>query len=313
MSGAGKLVLAVAGAVIGGMVGQPQIGWMIGSFIGGALFKEPDQHLVGPMLSDLRVTGTEYGAMIPYVIGHPRIAGQIWYASSRRPIPHTTVSSGGKGDSPTTSQTTYTYEVDLLIGLADCEIGGITRIWRDGKLIYTALATSSDAALAASAASEHWTTLTVYTGTETQLPDPDYEAAIGAANATAYRGRAYVFIKSLQLGANGAIPNLTFELGDGNIVVDEDVLLMVDVEVEDTYDDHSFYENTVTPTGSPAIDTVENTVAIESGKYLVYEDPIYTASTGPLTVEFFMSAENRIAGWNHTFFFFTRADIIDAL
>jgi len=54
--------------------------------------------------------------------------------------------------------------------------------------------------------------MTAYTGAASQLPDPDYEAAVGAANAPAYRGRGSVFIKSLQLGGGGQIPNLTFEV-----------------------------------------------------------------------------------------------------
>ena len=45
-----------------------------------------------------------------------------------------------------------------------------------------------------------------------ELPDPDYEAAVGTANALAYRGRATIFIKSLQLDSSGQLPNLNFEM-----------------------------------------------------------------------------------------------------
>jgi hypothetical protein len=54
--------------------------------------------------------------------------------------------------------------------------------------------------------------MTVYTGAADQLPDPTYEAAVGTANAPAYRGRGSVFIEGLQLGNSGQIPNLTFEV-----------------------------------------------------------------------------------------------------
>lgn len=53
----------------------------------------------------------------------------------------------------------------------------------------------------------------IYTGGETQAPDPLIAAAEGTANAPAYRGLAYAVFEDLQLGdfAN-RIPNLSFEV-----------------------------------------------------------------------------------------------------
>lgn len=208
-----RLVLGVAGAVLGGMTGLPfgaQLGWALGSALG-ASFQDP-QRVEGPMLADLRVTGVEYGQPIPYVIGHPRVPGQIWWASAKRPIAHTTTSGGGKGDGPSVESTTYTYEVDLLIGLTDNEIAGVSRVWLNGELIYSTLASSSEADLAASADNGKWSRFTVYTGDADQEPDPTYEAAVGASIAVAYRGRGSVFIEDLDLGSSGQIPQLTFEV-----------------------------------------------------------------------------------------------------
>ncbi len=228
----GQLVVAAAGAIVGSTFGMPGLGWVVGSAIGGALFNQtpslPDQHVEGARLADLKVTGTDYGQCIPWVQGSPRISPQIWWASDKRQIANTTYSTtsggGGKGgDDPpqqTTSSTTYTYDVDLLLGLTDNEIDGISRIWENGKLIYNVRADADAETIAASLASPRWSRITVYTGAADQLPDPTYEAAVGADNAVAYRGRSYVFIESLHLGQGGQIPNLTFEMRVDEAVVD---------------------------------------------------------------------------------------------
>ena len=233
-----QLALAAAGAwagsalAAGGAIGisaglASSIGWTLGSMLGSALFAK-DETRTQPMLNDLRVMGTEYGQPIPWVRGHPRIAGQIWWASQKRPIPHYT-ESGGKGG-PTLTTITYSYEVDLLVGLTSNIIAGVSRGWSNGKLTlcnispeYAAsLANESptdpawiahvNASAAASAATDAWARLTVYTGDITQMPDPTYEAAVGAANAPAYRNHGSLFVQSLNLGGSGQIPNLSWEV-----------------------------------------------------------------------------------------------------
>ncbi|MCX7140523.1 MAG: hypothetical protein NT123_05350, partial [Proteobacteria bacterium] len=105
----------------------------------------------------------------------------------------------------------------MLIGLTDNPIMGVVRIWSNGTLLYTADASADSGSLAASVASNAWTRMTVYTGAAIQLPDPTYEAAVGTANACAYRGRGSVFIEGLKLGQSGQVPNLTFEVvGEGS-------------------------------------------------------------------------------------------------
>lgn len=205
-----QLVLGAAGAVIGFYAGGPtgaQIGWAVGSAVG-ASYEASKKRIEGPRLNDLRITGTEYGDPIPWVMGSPRISGQIWWASSKREVAHS--SEQGKGGGPTV--TNYTYEIDVLYGLTDCEIDAVTRIWSNGNLVYNIRADATTATFFSSFDEGPWQRMTVYTGNAAQEPDPTYEASVGAANAPAYRGRGTVFIEGLQLDGSGQLPNLTFEV-----------------------------------------------------------------------------------------------------
>jgi hypothetical protein len=211
-----QLIIAAAGAAIGGMIAPgvvalgmtgASIGWAAGSLIG-SMFA-PTQKSAGPRLGDLRVAGSSYGAPVPWVAGTPRIAGQVVWASAKREIATVTEQGKGGGGSEYTS---YTYEVDLLILLTANVVPGISRVWSNGDLIYNMLSTASAETRAASEATPAWSRITYYDGNAAQDPDPTYEAAVGAANAPAYRGRGSVFIQSLQLGSSGQLPNLTFEM-----------------------------------------------------------------------------------------------------
>lgn len=204
-----QLVISAAGAGVGFLLGGPtgaQIGWVAGSAIGSALF--PTKAPSGPRLADLKVSGSAYGAPIPYVEGHPRVAGQVIWESDKYAV---TTESGGKGGPNVETETTI-YKVDLLLLLSSNEIAGVRRVWSNGALVWTAADDATGESLIASDATEHWDALTVYGGSASQLPDPIYEAAVGSGNAPAYRGRGTVMIEALNLGSSGILPNLTFEV-----------------------------------------------------------------------------------------------------
>lgn len=204
-------VLPYVGAAIGSFWGPTgaQIGFAIGSL--GAVALAPDQKTQGPRLEDLKVTGFSYGTPIPFIQGTVRTGGSLVWASDRREIA-TTTTSGGKGG-PKNKNTTYTYEIDCLFKLSSNELSGLLRVWDNGKLIYSVDADSSDGSLIASSETDAWRRITFYSGDSAQLPDPTYEAAVGAGNAPACRGEGTVFIEGLQLGQSGQMRQLTFEVG----------------------------------------------------------------------------------------------------
>lgn len=211
-----QLVLGAAGAVAGYYLsgGNPygaQAGFAAGAALGGA-YEMSKKRIEGPRISDLKAPGTEYGDPIVWMIGNQRVPGSIWWASDKREVSTTT--REGKGGGP--KVTTFTYEIDVLIGINEEDGNGtrlvdISRIWSFGKLVRNRL-TGADADTLSNVFREDlWRRLTVYTGHPDQLPDPTYEAAVGVGNAPAYRGRGTVFIEGLQLDGSGQLPLLTFE------------------------------------------------------------------------------------------------------
>lgn len=199
-----QLAVSVAGAAIGSMFGPlgAQIGWMAGSLIGGALFGESQQ---GPRLSELKVQVSSYGSPLPLPYGGIRLAGNVIWSSS---LQEHASESGGKGGP---SVTNFSYSVSCAVAIADRPIGGIRRIWADAKLVYDVREDASAETQAAS--TEFAEYMTVYVGSETQLPDPTIEAAEGAGNVEAYRGVAYVVFTDLPLGDYGnRVPNFSFEI-----------------------------------------------------------------------------------------------------
>ena len=184
-----RLILPVVGAAVGFYFGGPtgaQIGWAAGSIIAGVAFAET-QKVQGPRLQDLKATISSYGAPLPYVFGHPRLGGQVIWASDKREIATTTKESGKGG--PTVETTVYTYEQDVLIKLSCNEMAGGRRIWSNGKLVWS---NGKDADIETIAASGLFARrVTWYPGGENQLPIPLMKRRSGSAMhlPTAIRSR----------------------------------------------------------------------------------------------------------------------------
>ena len=208
-----QLLGGVVGGVIGYFVGGPtgaSYGFAIGSAVGSVL-ATPDTPSNQQPITDLRLTGTDYGDPIPWAAGTVAVPGAIAWLSPQRVI-DTVGDSGGKGGPSTPQTSSRSYQIDILLTLACVQAIGVSRIWADGELIYTARTGDPAASLSASAISDHWQRMTFYDGDASQLPDPDYEAALGVGNAPAYRGRSTVFIKSWDMGSFPRLPSFKFEL-----------------------------------------------------------------------------------------------------
>jgi len=175
------------------------VGSLVGSVVSSFLFPPPDVKNYGPRLSDLSVTSSTYGKAIPICYGTIPVSGDIIDASTMYETAHKETQSGGKGGGQEVSYTTYTYSVDLAIGLCEGPIDGILQIFANEKLIY-------DARESSNFLKPSWLSLTIYKGTETQLPDSTLEALHGAGSVPAYRGLAYVVFPRFPLQEFGNRP-----------------------------------------------------------------------------------------------------------
>ena len=182
------------GGPIGGAIGAV-VGAAIDSRISAAL--APTQRIEGPRLEDVRLTASSEGAVIPRVYGRMRLGGNIIWATDFREETRTTGQGGGKGaGGGGTELTEYLYYASFAVGLCEGVIAGVGRIWADGKPLDVPGAVYR-----------------VYRGNEEQTPDPLVEQMMGAGNAPAYRGTAYIVFDNLPLERFGnRIPQLSFEI-----------------------------------------------------------------------------------------------------
>ena len=158
--------------------------------------------LEGPRLTNLASLASTEGAPIPRLYGRARLGGQMIWATRLVEIQTRTRSggSGGKsqvtGASAQTENVTYSYAANLAVGLCEGEIAFVRRIWADGKELDRTTFTHR-----------------LYTGTQTQMPDPLIVAKEGAAQAPAYRGLAYIVFENFPLADFGnRIPQFSFEI-----------------------------------------------------------------------------------------------------
>jgi hypothetical protein len=199
---AGQVGISLAGAAIGAYFGVPGLGFAVGSLVGQLLLPGPDApKQSGPRLGDSQVQISSYGTPIPLTYGTVRIAGNVIWGSQVQEVVKTE-SSGGKGGQPKQETETFSYRWTGAIALCANEIAGIKRIWINDQL-YTDLT----APVAGSPLN-----LKIYTGTETQLPDPTMEAVEGVGNVPAYRGLAYVVINRFPLKGSTIPPTFHFEV-----------------------------------------------------------------------------------------------------
>ena len=192
-----NLIIPAASAIVGAFMGGPtgaQVGWMIGSMISSG-----NQTIDQTSIGDLRVQTSSYGSPIPFIIGKQRVAGNIIWAEDKKT--YEIKNQTGKGGGPTTISTGYT--ISMLIGICAGPILGVSRVWANGDLIIDAR-TEVKPLIGQ-----------LYLGDQTQLPDPTYQSVVGAANAPAYRGLAYMALTNYNLGISGAIPQFSFEVVRG--------------------------------------------------------------------------------------------------
>lgn len=204
MSTGGQIAGGVVGGVIGAVVGGPTgaiYGAQIGMSVGGLLDPPKGPTVEGPRLGDLSVQTSTYGQFIPRTYGTIGLSGNVfWLENNKIKEVVRKKKSGGKGGGSSSTVKTYTYFATFAVGLCEGPIAGVRRIWVGPDLVYDAGSDDLETIISSNQASAKFT---IYTGTDTQQPDPRMQAEMGVANCPAYRGLAYVVVKDLALANYG--------------------------------------------------------------------------------------------------------------
>jgi len=224
-------VLGVVGGVVGSFFGYPQLGFMVGSLVGGLL--TPKEKTEGPRLDDLKVQVSTYGAGIPILYGTERIGGNVIWSTDKLEFANTTeVGKGGGAEN-----TSYTYFVQMRIALhetpRDGSITNIVKIFVDGKLQWDA---SSGIPVTAALASEEnpFSFFTLYQGHADQLPDAIEEIyAGGPGTVPAYKGIVSIAMRGIQC-PGGRVPQFSFVLSTNATVGTEITELLNTPDTRDT-------------------------------------------------------------------------------
>jgi len=195
------LALSAAGAGLSSVAGfGPGFGWRAGAFLGTRLWGEKASS--GPSLTELKFTGSAYGAAIPQLFGTMRLGGNILWAG---PLEKKRLSQSGFGkgglSAPSSGTRSYEYFASFAVGLAKGLVGKLLKVWADGNLIYDV--TESGTKLAAGVR------LRFYAGDEDQQADSIIAAEEGIENTPAFRGLSYLVFDSLPLADYGnRLPNI---------------------------------------------------------------------------------------------------------
>lgn len=196
-------ILGAVGAVVGGYLGYPQLGYAIGSAIGGAI--DP-QVIKGPSIGDIAKQTSMEGVPRPIVWAlSPPMAGNI-IASSEPRIVRKRQRQGKGGPKVETEHVYRTYA----IGVCEGPITRFVRIWRNNTLVFDV---SEFPQKTHEENVEFLKRARFFLGTWDQNPSPALEKIFGVGTTPSHRGTAYMVMEDEELtDLRGAIPQWTFQV-----------------------------------------------------------------------------------------------------
>lgn len=200
MSSGGQIVGGIVGGIVGFFAGgNVALGASIGMAIGGYI--DPPKGPKGrpPSASDLAVQTATYGAPLSRGYGTYGTLGNVFWVEGNSLRAEEVEAEGGKGGAPA-GPSTYAIYGTFAVGFGEGEIDGYGRIWCSGKLVADYSASTLTGVIATS---ENGGTITLYTGSASQLPDDRIQADMGAANTPAYRGLHYIVFKDWPMADYG--------------------------------------------------------------------------------------------------------------
>lgn len=183
------------------------------------------QKVKGPRAENLKAQTSRYGDHISRTYGTTRVAGAVIWLKNDQVDEHESTHRPGKALGPEVTE--FSYTADFAVALTwNGPVHSVPRIWADDKLIYDQSAESLEAGVPSGEDPEAGVVkgadITIYLGTDDQMPDPHIEADRGVGQVPAWRGICYVVIRNLPLDEFGIrVPNIEAEV----VRVGEDVLI----------------------------------------------------------------------------------------
>lgn len=194
--------LGLVGAGVGYLVGGPigaQIGFAVGSAVGGYIDPVEVPH---PGMGEAPIQTGREGVDIPVVWGLASCHGNLIDQGDAYDVSKKRRSGKNSKVEEITRYKTFA------IGICEGPIDGVSRIWENNKLVYDitgGLPADEHAAFAEK--------ITIYTGTDDQMPDPDLEVIHGAGEVCSHRGLAYIVFPDYDVtDFGGAVPQYLFEV-----------------------------------------------------------------------------------------------------
>lgn len=173
--------------------------------------------------TDFSFTVSEYGRFIPIVFGSDKLTGNVFWASDfdTQYFSHN-------------NQTFYYTTVSFALGICEGEIDAMLRMWVGDQLVIdntlsvdengfpiptdegfisgaTVDLTDPEGPLANLTATKRRTKISVFTGSESQIPEGIIVAEEGYSNTPAYRGLCYVLFENFII-SDSTIPNIEVEV-----------------------------------------------------------------------------------------------------
>ena len=158
------------------------------------IFKSTTVSTSSPCVSSFAITQSTYGAPLKLIFGTAMISPVLIDYDDFTAIAHTTTtSSGGKGGSVKSSNTTYTYTVATAMALGEGPLTGVGTIWSGSKV--TDMGSLG---------------LTFFNGAKAQAPW-GYLTTNHPNKALTHSGTCYV-AGVIDLGDSSSLPNFNFEV-----------------------------------------------------------------------------------------------------
>lgn len=188
MSSVGQGVGMVVGGIIGFYAGgNVALGASIGGAIGGYLDPPKGPQGRPPTASELAQQTSAYGVFLGRGYGTRGRYGNVFWIQGNTLTAREHEAEGGKGGPK--GPATYDLYGTFAVGFGWGEIDAFSKLWFSGKLVYDGASSNLGTVIASN---ENGGSITFYTGSATQLPDPLIQADLGAENTPAWRGMPYI-------------------------------------------------------------------------------------------------------------------------